>query len=179
MFHTRSLYAAAALIAGVSLPVAAPGSALATATLNLSSDLHVFVPFPDAGAWWFEYNAVANAERHVRVFDPETKRWVFDIVPTGAAGVVVRTVLPSPLTVNFIVPRNGFACAHTSNVVTCTGDIPSAGSVSAAIISTTQVTSLATRYSVSTTVDPANVVAETVETDNTAWCNASAYEGRC
>jgi len=172
----RALFITALAAAGTPLVAATPASA--ASSLNLRPGVNVLVPWPDAGTWWFQYDASVSAQRRVRVFDPATRRWQVEDVPSSANGVVVRTVLPPELSIVGVDATNGFACGRIANVVTCTGNVPQTGTAKAVTISALP-PALSTPYWVSATVDPANGVAETVETDNTVWCGASAFSAKC
>ncbi len=115
----------------------------------------------------------------MQAFDVETKRYVTDFVPSSANTVVIRTVIPSALSTFTFGARSGFLCGRSANVVTCTGGVPATG-VAAAVTITAQPPSLTTKYPLTSTVDPSNVIAERSELDNTASCAAAAlYAPTC
>jgi hypothetical protein len=162
-----------ASIAAAFTAAATPPPAFAASTLDLTAQLGIAVPFPDAGTYYFEWTPVAVAERRVQVFDVETKRYVTDFVATSASNVVVRTTVPATAPVTWVRPLNGFVCGRSANVVTCTGNVPSTGYAKAAII-TAVPQSITTKYTATTVVDPSNTIAELSELNNTTSCGAVA-----
>lgn len=169
----RTALAAASVVVAAITAMAAPAPALAATDLNLTAGLSVTVPFPDGRVpWSLVWTASAEADRRVQVFDVETRRYVTDFVPASASNVVIRTVVPPALSNFTFGAQSGFLCGRSANVVTCTGSVPSTG-VAAAVTMRAQPPSLTTKYAITSTVDPSNVIAERSEFDNTTTCAAA------
>jgi hypothetical protein len=147
------------------------GPASAASTLDLSPSISAAYGISDGAAWAQDtYSIGARAEKLVRLFDPETRRYYNDSVPTAVAGVTARTTLPTGLVINSVQPLNGFVCTTAARTVTCTGNIPSTGRISAVKI---QAGVPLASPPVPATVDPFNTFVESNEGNNTVVCTPS------
>jgi hypothetical protein len=173
----RTTGLASLISAGLAMTFAGP--AAAATTVDLHPSIGVFVGISDGAAKTpYDFTVGASATKLARVFDPETRRWFFDVVPAAASAVTVRASLPNGMALGAVQPLNGFVCGTTANTVTCTGNLPD-GYTSAVKIRSYSLLTPGTIYPVPVTVDPFNAIPETDETNNRVVCAPADNTRHC
>ena len=105
----RATGLASLISVGFTMSFAAP--AVAATTVDLRPTIGVFVGISDGAARTpYDFTVGASATKFTRVFDPETRRYVWDDAPAAASAVTVRAVLPGGMALGTVQPLNGFVC---------------------------------------------------------------------
>jgi hypothetical protein len=177
MSSARKALAALSALAAALVPLSAAAPASAASNLDLTTSFRPFTAL-ESNPWPLNYDIKLQANQLTQVFDPVLRVYLPQIRGTSASGVTVRTVLSASLFNVSVNPLNGFTCTLGANVVTCIGNIPASGSVTAATI-VTSTPDATTPFLTTSTVDPGNAFAERAENNNIAQCNSSAVAQRC